>query len=209
MHSSSSFVPTPICASLDSPVFAVSDLPVFFPSGPWQTFQDLAIAHVLLPQATSWSLSRSFFCHLPWHFGMSASPPVCDHFLQDSESQPSNVLVMCILEPAWTQSLFVSLYVMERVSTSVNSLYQNLCSAHLDPAPSWVTPTRSPASANASWLDPIPPWGYEPFLVLVLASPWMGYFVTSLLLLFWSLGGELFPEQVCVLRNRRLWIVFE
>ena len=127
-------MPTPICASLDSPVFAVSNLPVFFPSGPWQTFQDLAIAHVFLPQATSQSLFRSFFCHLPWYFGMPTSPHMCDHFLQASKSQPSSVLVMCILEPAWTQSLCVSLYIMERVSTSVNSLYQNLCSAHLDPA---------------------------------------------------------------------------
>ena len=64
---------------------------------------------------------------------------------------------------------------MERVSTSANSLYQNLCSARLDPAASQVTPTHSPASANTSWLDPVPPWGYKPFLVLVLASPWMGY----------------------------------
>lgn len=110
MHSSSYIVPTPICASLDSLVFAVSNLPMFFPSGPRQTFQDLAIAHVFLPQATSLSLFCSFFCLLPWHFGMSSSPNVCDHSLQASKSQPSYVLVMCILEPAWTQRRCVSVY---------------------------------------------------------------------------------------------------
>lgn len=96
MHSSSSFVPTPICASLDSPVFAVSDLSSIFL---WALTNLPRPCHCpcTLTSGHFLSLSRSFFCHLPWHFGMSASPPVCDHFLQDSESQPSNVLVMCIL----------------------------------------------------------------------------------------------------------------
>lgn len=67
------------------------------PFGPWPTTQAIATAH-------SSHLSESFFSfvhHLPWQFSISTSLCVCYHFLQASKSQPSTVLVMCVLEPAW------------------------------------------------------------------------------------------------------------
>ena len=173
----------------------------FFPSGPRQTFQDLAIAHVFLPQATSLSLFCSFFCLLPWHFGMSTSPNVCDHSLQASKSQPSYVLVMCILEPAWTQRWCVSVYHGKGFHISKLTLPKFMF------CPSWSSCLTGHSYTLSSFCQHLLARSCTSLRIQTLSCLSLSFSLDGLL--FWCPGGELFPEPACVLPNRRFWIVFE